>query len=160
VVRVTLVPVSYLSVPSAVHSYGYQDSLFVGWKVYSSSTNKANIYSYSIFVQQMYWLQDKIIYIYRNEGTGGSTWSTTFDCHWKGIRSLVFSSSYNVPVLVRNLQKEIFSVQESWNFPKLYRIIASKGHPYLPPRDALRIPVGLIPVNIHKYTGLQFSVVR
>ena len=33
-------------------------SLFVGWKVYSSSTNKAKIYSYSIFVQQMYWLQD------------------------------------------------------------------------------------------------------
>ena len=37
----------------------YQESLFVGWKVYSSSTNKAKIYSYSIFVQQMYWLQDK-----------------------------------------------------------------------------------------------------
>ena len=30
VVRVTLVPVSYLSAPSAVHSYGYQESLFVG----------------------------------------------------------------------------------------------------------------------------------
>jgi hypothetical protein len=41
---------------------GYQESLFVGWKVYSSSTNKAKIYSYSIFVQQMYWLQDKMIY--------------------------------------------------------------------------------------------------
>ena len=45
---------------------GYQESLFVGWKVYSyitnvysSSTNKAKMYSYSIFVQQMYWLQDK-----------------------------------------------------------------------------------------------------
>jgi hypothetical protein len=38
---------------------GYQESLFVGWKVYSSSTNKAKIYLYSIFVQQMYWLQDK-----------------------------------------------------------------------------------------------------
>jgi hypothetical protein len=36
-----------------------QESLFVGWKVYSSSTNKATIYSYSIFVQQMYCLQDK-----------------------------------------------------------------------------------------------------
>jgi hypothetical protein len=43
---------------------GYQESLFVGWKVYSSSTNKANIYSYSIFVQQMYWLQDTIYYSY------------------------------------------------------------------------------------------------
>jgi hypothetical protein len=38
-VRVTLVPVSYLSAPSAVHSYRvYQESLFVGWKVYSYST--------------------------------------------------------------------------------------------------------------------------
>jgi hypothetical protein len=70
VVRVTLVPVSYLSAPSAVHSYGVPGkfirrlkTLFVGWKVYSSSTNKAKIYSYSIFVQQMYWLQDKYIYI-------------------------------------------------------------------------------------------------
>ena len=45
VVRVTLVPVSYLSAPSAAHSYR---------EVYSSSTNKAKIYSYSIFVQQMY----------------------------------------------------------------------------------------------------------
>jgi len=69
VVRVTLVPVSYLSAPSAVHSYRVPGkfirrvkSLFVGWKVYSSSTNKANIYSYSIFVQQMYWLQDKYLY--------------------------------------------------------------------------------------------------
>ena len=67
VVRVTLVPVSYLSAPSAVHSYRVPGkfirrlkSLFVGWKVYSSSTNKAKMYSYSIFVQQMYWLQDKI----------------------------------------------------------------------------------------------------
>ena len=34
VVRVTLVPVSYLSAPSAT---GYQESLFVGWKVYSYS---------------------------------------------------------------------------------------------------------------------------
>jgi hypothetical protein len=45
VVRVTLVPVSYLSAPSAVHSYRIQGefirrlkSLFVGWKVYSYST--------------------------------------------------------------------------------------------------------------------------
>jgi hypothetical protein len=65
VVRFTLVPVSYLSAPSAVHSYRVPGkfirrlkSLFVGWKVYS---NKAKIYSYSIFVQQMYWLQDKYI---------------------------------------------------------------------------------------------------
>ena len=69
VVRVTLVPVSYLSAPSAVHSYRVPGKfirrlkiLFVGWKVYSSSTNKAKIYSYSIFVQQMYWLQDKFKY--------------------------------------------------------------------------------------------------
>jgi hypothetical protein len=55
--------------PSAVHSYMVPGkfirrlkSLFVGWKVYSSSTNKAKIYSYSIFVQQMYWLQDKCKY--------------------------------------------------------------------------------------------------
>jgi hypothetical protein len=44
VVRVTLVPVSCLSAPSAVHSYRVPGkfirrlkSLFVGWKVYSSS---------------------------------------------------------------------------------------------------------------------------
>ena len=42
---------------------GYQESVFVGWKVYSSSTNKAKKYSYSIFVQQMYWLQDNDIYL-------------------------------------------------------------------------------------------------
>ena len=30
VVRVTLVPVSYLSAPSAVQATGYQESLFVG----------------------------------------------------------------------------------------------------------------------------------
>jgi hypothetical protein len=61
VVRVTLVPVSYLSAPSDVHSYMIPGKfirrlkgLFVGRKVYSSTTNKANIYSYSIFVQQMY----------------------------------------------------------------------------------------------------------
>jgi hypothetical protein len=66
VVRVTLVPISYLSAPSAVHSYRvpgkfirWLKSLFVGWKVYSSSTNKAKIYLYIIFVQQMYWLLDK-----------------------------------------------------------------------------------------------------
>ena len=69
VVRVTLVPVSYLSAPSAVHSYRVPGkfirrlkSLFVGWKVYSCCTNKAKMYSYSIFVQQMYWLQDKSIF--------------------------------------------------------------------------------------------------
>ena len=57
---------SFLSAPSAVHSYRVPGkfirrlkSLFVGWKVYSSSTNQAKIYSHSIFVQQMYWLQDK-----------------------------------------------------------------------------------------------------
>jgi hypothetical protein len=49
----SLVPVSYLSAPSAVHSYRVPGkfnrrlkSLFVGWKVYSSSTNKAKIYTY------------------------------------------------------------------------------------------------------------------
>jgi hypothetical protein len=72
VVRVTLEPVSYLSAPSAVHCYRVPGkflrrlkSLFPGWKVYSSSTNKAKIYSHSIFVQQMYWLQDKYtIYVH------------------------------------------------------------------------------------------------
>ena len=32
-------------------------------KVYSSSTNKAKMYWYSIFVQQMYRLQDKLQYL-------------------------------------------------------------------------------------------------
>ena len=55
VVRVTLVPVSYLSAPSAVHSYRVSGKCIrIVRKVYSSSTNKAKIYSYSIFVQQMY----------------------------------------------------------------------------------------------------------
>ena len=61
VVRVTLVPVLYFSAPSDVHSYRVPGkfirrlkSLFVGRKVYSSTTIKAKIYSYSIFVQQMY----------------------------------------------------------------------------------------------------------
>jgi hypothetical protein len=63
VVHVTLVPVSYLSAPSAVHSYRVPEKFIrIVRKVYSSSTNKAKIYWYSIFVQQMYWLQDKIIY--------------------------------------------------------------------------------------------------
>ena len=60
VVSVTLVPVSYLSAPSAVHSYRVPGKFIrIVRKVYSSSTNKAKMYSYSIFVQQMYWLQDK-----------------------------------------------------------------------------------------------------
>jgi hypothetical protein len=55
VVRVTLVPVSYLSAPSAVLSYRVPGKFIrIVRKVYSSSTNKAKIYSYSIFVQQMY----------------------------------------------------------------------------------------------------------
>ena len=77
VVRVTLVPVSYLSAPPPPPppppplyiATGYQESLFVGWKVYSystniypSRTNKAKMYSYSIYVQQMYWLQDKVFF--------------------------------------------------------------------------------------------------
>ena len=54
-VRVTLVPVSYMSVPSAVHSYRVPGKFIrIVPKVYWSSTNKAKIYSYSIFVQQMY----------------------------------------------------------------------------------------------------------
>jgi hypothetical protein len=39
VVRVILVPISYLSAPSAVHSYRVPGKLFVGWKVYSYSTD-------------------------------------------------------------------------------------------------------------------------
>jgi hypothetical protein len=63
VVRVTLVPVPYLSAPSAVHSYRVPGKFIrIVRKVYSSSMNKAKMYSYSIFVQQMYWLQDKRIY--------------------------------------------------------------------------------------------------
>ena len=63
VVRVTLVPVSYLSAPSAVHSYRVPGKFIrILRKVYSSSTNKAKKFSYSIFVQQMYWLQDKCLY--------------------------------------------------------------------------------------------------
>jgi hypothetical protein len=63
VVRVTLVPVSYLSVPSPVHSYRVPGKFIrIVRKVYSSSTNKAEIYSQSIFVQQMYWYQDKYMY--------------------------------------------------------------------------------------------------
>ena len=62
VIRVTLVPVSYLSAPSAVHSYRVPGKLIrIVRKVYSSRTNKAKMYSYSIFVQQMYWLQDNLV---------------------------------------------------------------------------------------------------
>jgi hypothetical protein len=53
VVRVTLVPVSYLSVPSAVHSYRVPGKFIrIVRKVYSSSTNKAKIYSNSISDQR------------------------------------------------------------------------------------------------------------
>ena len=49
VVCVTLVPVSYLSAPSAVHSYRVTGKFIrIVRKVYSSSMNKAKIYSYSI----------------------------------------------------------------------------------------------------------------
>ena len=34
--------------------------------MYSHTTNKAKMYSYSIFVQQMYWLQDKYVCMYEN----------------------------------------------------------------------------------------------
>ena len=55
VVRVTLVPVSYLSAPSAVHNYRVPGKFIrIVRKVYSSSMNKAKMYSCSIFVQQMY----------------------------------------------------------------------------------------------------------
>ena len=55
VVRVTLVPVSYLSAPFAVHRYRVPGKfIHIVRKVYSSSTNKAKIYSYSIFAQQTY----------------------------------------------------------------------------------------------------------
>ena len=55
VVRVTLVPVSFLAATSAVHSYRVSGKFIrIVRKVYSSSTNKVKIYSYSIFVQQMY----------------------------------------------------------------------------------------------------------
>ena len=55
VVRVTLVPVSYLSASFAVHSYRVSGKFIrIVRKAYSSSTNKANIYSIAIFVQQMY----------------------------------------------------------------------------------------------------------
>jgi hypothetical protein len=64
-VCVTLVPVSYLSAPSAVDNYRVPGKFIrIVRKVYSSSTNKAKIYSYSIFVQQMYWLQDKTLYLH------------------------------------------------------------------------------------------------
>jgi hypothetical protein len=49
---------------------GYQESLFVGWKVYSystkmysSSTNKAKMYSYSIFVQHKFYNYRQCTYI-------------------------------------------------------------------------------------------------
>jgi hypothetical protein len=106
---VTLVPVSYLSAPSTVHSYKVPGkfirrlkSLFVGWKVYSSSTNKAKNYSYSIFVQQMYWLQDKIWYTARDNIKTGTnitrttkkTPLTTFmkDEVWRLFLSFLFKS--------------------------------------------------------------------
>ena len=55
VVRATLVPVSFLSAPSAVHNYRVPGKFIrILRKGYSSSTNKAKMYSYSIFVQQMY----------------------------------------------------------------------------------------------------------
>ena len=55
VVRIALVPVSYLSAPSTVHSYRVPGKFIrIVRKVYSSRTNKAKSYSYSIFVQQMY----------------------------------------------------------------------------------------------------------
>jgi hypothetical protein len=59
VVRITLVPVSYLSSPSAVHSYRVPGKFIRRLK-----SLKAKIYSYSIFVQQMYWLQDKVKYVF------------------------------------------------------------------------------------------------
>ena len=59
VVRITLVPVSYLSSPSAVHSYRVPGKFIRRLK-----SLKAKIYSYSIFVQQMYLLQDKVKYVF------------------------------------------------------------------------------------------------
>jgi hypothetical protein len=54
----SLVPVSYLSASYRVPG----KFIRIVRTVYQSSTNKAKMYSYSIFVQQMYWLQDKQIY--------------------------------------------------------------------------------------------------
>ena len=64
---------------------GYQESLFVGWKVYSSSTNKAKNYSCSISVQQMYWLQEKNMY-------SPSVVQRLFHSDWfRGTRHQLFS---------------------------------------------------------------------
>jgi hypothetical protein len=67
------------------------------WKVYSSSTNKAKIYSYSIFVQQMYWLQDNYVYCHFQQFFGYIV--TTI---LNGVQN-VCQSSWN------NLRKFIFS---------------------------------------------------
>jgi hypothetical protein len=75
VVRATLVPVSFLSAPSAVHNYRVPGKFIrILRKVYSSSTNKANIYSFIIFVQQMYWLQDKFINMTRKQFYNNKTY--------------------------------------------------------------------------------------
>ena len=60
---------------------GYQENLFVGWKVYSSATNKAKMYSHSIFVQQMYWLQDKLRYL------------RFYCCYFKSYKQNVFKQN-------------------------------------------------------------------
>ena len=111
VVRVTLVPVSYLSAPSAVHSYRVPGKFIrIVWKVYSSSTNKAKIYSYSIFVQQMYWLQDKYtIYIhcrkiYNLETGRKANFSSLFHRECKIILYLTTMYTYGVYPAISKVQ--------------------------------------------------------
>jgi hypothetical protein len=74
--------------------------------------------------------------LYRNEGSDGSTRSTTFDCHWKsmeswvGTNNLVLCSDYNMPTLFRNLQKRFLAchspnMSSTMVHSQAFRIISS-----------------------------------
>ena len=62
--------------------------------------------------------------MYENEGRDGSTGSTTFHClcehmeSWKGAKTLVACSGYNVHTLSKST-KEVCSVQGTWYFTNM-----------------------------------------
>ena len=105
--------------------------------------------------------------ICRIEWRDGSTGSTTFEYHWKGMESwigtkhVVFCSGYNEPTLFLNLQKRSLACRKSDTlltmvYGQPLRISTChpqnrEGSPNQPPGDALRNSVGLSPGILHQY---------
>jgi hypothetical protein len=117
---------------------GYQESLFVGWKVYSYSTNKAKMYSYSIFVQQMYWLQDEDVSVFMFDlRMINMSSECEYDWYWKISACSTeyeicdsFASLTRHQTLNSGLQADIFGINQ-FPFKQLFCATCRFHHSYL-----------------------------